>query len=46
MVIGTVGMVPVPLIAKNSLGNVPTEFLPWMGWRGDLNFFAEGLYFK
>ena len=46
VVIGTVGMVPVPLIAKNSLGNVPTEFLPWMGWRGDLNYFAEGLYFK
>ena len=30
--IGTVGMAPQPLIAKNSLGNVPTEFLPWMGW--------------
>lgn len=44
--IGTVGMAPQPLIAKNSLGNVPTEFLPWMGWLGDLNYFAEGLYFK
>ena len=46
VVVGTVGMVPIPLIVKNSLGNVPTEFPPWMGWRGDLNYFAEGLYFK
>ena len=33
--IGTVGMAPTLYIAKNSIGNVPTEYPPPRSWAGD-----------
>jgi len=46
VVIGTVGMAPHPLIVNKNLGNVPKAFAPFMGWLGDLNYYAEQLFFK
>nr|MQY59666.1 hypothetical protein [Clostridia bacterium] len=46
VIIGTVGMVPVPYVAKNNIGNVPKAYNPAGGWPGDLNYFAEQLFFK
>ena len=47
ILIGTVGLLPHPYIAKNSVGNVPARYQPnFAGWPGDLNYFAHHLYFK
>jgi hypothetical protein len=46
VIIGTVGMVPVPYVAKNNIGNVPKAYNPAGGWPGDLNYYAEQLFFK
>ena len=44
--IGTVGMAPTLYIAKNSIGNVPTEYPPPRSWAGDLTSYADQLFFK
>lgn len=48
VLIGTVGMVPLVYIAKNDIGNVPTKYGRGgeYHWVGDLNHFAEQLFFK
>jgi len=46
VIIGTVGMVPVVYVAKNNIGNVPKAYNPGGMWSGDLNYFAEQLFFK
>jgi len=46
VMIGTVGMIPVPYIAKNNIGNVPKAYNPAGNWPGDLNYYAEQLFFK
>ncbi len=45
-VIGTVGIVPIPYIAKNNIGNVPTVLDP--GWMNALalNYHGDQLFFK
>ncbi len=46
-VIGTVGLLPTPYIAKKNIGNVPTKYLPGLtDYAGDLNFFSHQLFFK
>ena len=45
-VIGTIGMVPHPVIAKNNLGNVVKQFPLTAGWSGDLNNEAQQLFWK
>ena len=45
-VIGTIGMVPHPVIAKKNLGNVVKEFPLTAGWSGDLNNEAQQLFWK
>ena len=44
--IGTVGMAPTLYIAKNSIGNVPTEYPPPRSWAGDLTSYADQLFFR
>ena len=44
--IGTVGQVPVPVVAKNRVGNVMTSFVPRHVWTGGLSEFADQLYLK
>lgn len=46
VMIGTVGMIPVPYVAKNNIGNVPKAYNPAGNWPGDLNYYAEQLFFK
>ena len=45
-VIGTIGMVPHPVVAKKNLGNVVKEFPLTAGWSGDLNNEAQQLFWK
>ena len=44
--IGTVGMAPTLYIAKNNIGNVPTEYPPPRSWAGDLTSYADQLFFR
>ena len=44
--IGTVGQVPVPVVAQNRVGNVMTSFVPRHVWTGGLSEFADQLYLK
>ena len=44
--IGTVGQVPVPVVAQNRVGNVMTQFVPRHVWTGGLSEFADQLYLK
>ena len=44
--VGTVGLVPLILIAKTDLGNVPPAFQPGGRYPFDLNWFAQGLFWK
>jgi peptide/nickel transport system substrate-binding protein len=44
--IGTVGYIPHLVVAKNTIGNIPTAFPPGSSWHGNLNRMIETLYFK
>ena len=44
--IGTVGQVPVPVVAQNRVGNVMNQFVPRHVWTGGLSEFADQLYLK
>jgi hypothetical protein len=44
--IGTVGLVPFVFIAKNNVGNTPTELPPGSGWSGNLAIYCQQMYFK
>jgi peptide/nickel transport system substrate-binding protein len=44
--IGTVGGSPIPVIAKNNVGNVPKELPLWGSAPVTLNFFSNQLYIK
>jgi len=46
LIIGAVGMVPVPYIAKKNIGNVPKVFPPAAGGKGDLIRTADQLFIK
>ena len=45
-IIGTIGMVPQPVVAKNNLGNVVKQFPLSAGWSGDLNNEVQQLFWK
>jgi hypothetical protein len=44
--IGTVGLVPHLLIAKDFVGNIPTRFPIGQAWDGALNHYCDRLYIK
>jgi peptide/nickel transport system substrate-binding protein len=44
--LGTVGMIPILVIGKNDIGNVPTKFGPGDTWAGALNHHSDQLYRK
>ena len=44
--IGTVGQVPVPVVARNRVGNVMNQFVPRHVWTGGLSEFVDQLYLK
>jgi peptide/nickel transport system substrate-binding protein len=46
LIVGTVGYVPHLLIAKNTLGNIPTAFPPGSGWWGGFTRDGDTIYFK
>ncbi|MCY4483980.1 MAG: hypothetical protein OXC12_13975 [Spirochaetaceae bacterium] len=45
-IIGTVGMVPQPVIAKNNLGNVVKEYPLSAEWSGGLHNEVQQLFWK
>ena len=45
-IIGTVGMVPQPVIAKNNLGNVVKEYPLSAEWAGGLHNEVQQLFWK
>ena len=46
LIIGTVGMVPRLVVAKNNVGNPPIIWPTNSAWGGTLNFWADQVYIK
>ena len=46
VIIGVVGMTPVPLIAKRNLGNIPTSFTTGMEGSTGLNVHSDQFFFR